>query len=307
MSLASRAAGIRWLPANLFLDAIERTDAVQSFGRDRRPMADMDVMEAASGMGPTRYLVHPPIPIKTMQTGIGVRLQSACEGPQMLLRMFSSTVFRIGKPDSRRSGLRGRPIIADVSPEAPRLGLSVAGCEYRNRGVVGVYLRPRHNMPPDLLDQRCKQLMCGSRPSGKCRAIKIDAFPRKGLRLPVKRLVVAKFRDQHMCKQIGARQAVRNRPGRSRRLHDAVTTGACELGANVANDLVCCRNTLQLLGSILAELPQPSTAIGTAVVLGHVGDDSRGRSSGRGLRRGRDERRFDSLPVELGWPASAAS
>ena len=62
----------------------------------------------------------------------------------------------------------------------------------------------------------------------------IDSFPSEDLRLPVKRLVICKLGYQHMCEQIRGGQTTLDRPRRSRRLDNAITIVACELGADVA-------------------------------------------------------------------------
>jgi hypothetical protein len=43
--LANRAADVGWLTANLFLDGVQRSDTVETFCCDRRPMCDVDVVE----------------------------------------------------------------------------------------------------------------------------------------------------------------------------------------------------------------------------------------------------------------------
>src|ERR1700749_1906889 len=76
-----------------------------------------------------------------------------------------------------------------------------------------------------------------------------------------------------MGEQIRGGQTTLDRPRRSRRLDNAITIAASELGADVAYHLIRCRDALQLFGDIFAELPQLAAAIGTALVLGHVRDD----------------------------------
>src|SRR5258708_32144029 len=146
----------------------------------------MDVVELASGVCPTRDLIDPGMAVQVVQSGIGVGLQRSGVVLQMPTRMFSLAILRVCEPDCRSSGLGGRPVIAHIGPEAPCLGLAVTRREYGNRCVVGVDLRCRQNMLPDLIDQRRDEFTCCADPSGQCRAVKIDTFPGVALRLSVK-------------------------------------------------------------------------------------------------------------------------
>src|SRR5882672_447743 len=165
------------------------------------------------------------------------------------------------------------PIIAHVSPQPAGLGLAAAGSEDRNRCVVGVNLGCRHDMLPDLIDQRREQLAGRADPTGQRRAIEVDAFTSKDLGLAIKWQMVAEFRYQHMSQQIGARQTALDRPCRSRRFYNPLATRACELRPHVANHLVGSRNAFQLLRYIFAELAQRAAAIRAAVVRWKMSDD----------------------------------
>src|SRR5579883_713405 len=101
-----------------------------------------------------------------MEACISIGLQSPGEVFEMLSRMFSSAVFRIGKPDCRSSLLACRPVVANISPEPPGLGLAVAGREHRHGCVVGVELASGEDMLADGLDQRTKQIAGCTDPAG---------------------------------------------------------------------------------------------------------------------------------------------
>ena len=76
-----------------------------------------------------------------------------------------------------------------------------------------------------------------------------------------------------MRQQTGARQAVIDRPRRSRCFHHLFASRAGELRPHMLNHLVGSRNAFQLLGYIFAELTQRATTIRTAGVCGKMRDD----------------------------------
>jgi hypothetical protein len=63
-------------------------------------------------------------------------------------------------------------------------------------------------------------------PVGEGRAIELDALPREDLALPIERKVIAIFGDQHMSEQGWGRQALGDRPLRSRSLMDRAASPA---------------------------------------------------------------------------------
>ena len=162
-------------------------------------MRDMDIVELASRVSPTRYLINASISIQVMQARIGVRLQSSGVVLEMLPRMFALAVCGISEPNGRSSGLCRGPIIANIGPETADLSPAVAGCKHRNRRVIAVDLQSSQNMLPDLIDQGRNQFAGCAHPAGKCGAIEIDALACKDLRLPVERLVICELRHQNMC------------------------------------------------------------------------------------------------------------
>ena len=68
--------------------------------------------------------------------------------------------------------------------------------------------------------QRLKPPAGAADPVGKGRAVDLDALPGEDLALPVERQVIAVFGDQDVGEQGGGRQALGDRPLRSRRLVD---------------------------------------------------------------------------------------
>src|SRR3569833_1385435 len=98
-------------------------------------MRQMDVVELAPSMCPAGCLIY-MVAVEMMKTRIGVSLQSSGEVLQVLPRMFSSAVFRIGEPDSGSGLFACRPVVTHISPEPSRLGLAGAGRKHRHGRIV---------------------------------------------------------------------------------------------------------------------------------------------------------------------------
>src|ERR1700684_1756218 len=67
-SLAYRAAQLRRLAANLFLDSVQCSDARHRLGRRGRSMSQVDVIELAPGVGPARDLIDGTVAIEMMES-----------------------------------------------------------------------------------------------------------------------------------------------------------------------------------------------------------------------------------------------
>lgn len=78
-------------------------------------MREVDVIELAPQMGTTSCFLNADIFIKMMETGIGISLQNAREGPKMLLGMLAFMVGRIGEPNRWRRGIAGWTVIPDIA------------------------------------------------------------------------------------------------------------------------------------------------------------------------------------------------
>src|SRR5690242_15080144 len=119
-----------------------------------------------------------------MEACIGISLQGSGEVFQMPLRMFSSAVFRISKPDSRSLLLACRSVVANIGPEPSGLGLAVAGREHWYGRVVGMELAAGKDMLADGLNQRIEQITGGTNPAGHGRARDLHSLTSIDLRLP---------------------------------------------------------------------------------------------------------------------------
>src|SRR5579863_3401683 len=171
----------------------------------------MDVVELAPGMCPAGRLIY-MVAVEMMEARIGVSLQGAVEVLQMLSRMFSSAVFRIGEPDSG-SGLFVRwSVVANISPKPSSLGLAVAGRKHRHGRIVSMKLATGKDMLADGVHQRTEQIAGCTNPSCHGRARNLDSLTGIDLRLPEQRQMIRVLRDDHMCEETRCSQASFDRP-----------------------------------------------------------------------------------------------
>ncbi len=100
----------------------------------------MDLVELAPGMGPAGDLVDRSSFVEMVEAGVSVGLERTLVEPEMLAWPLALAVGRVGEPDRRRGGIARRAVVANIGPEPSSLRLAVAGCEHRDRRVVGVQL-----------------------------------------------------------------------------------------------------------------------------------------------------------------------
>ena len=146
-------------------------------------MRQMDVVELAPGMCPAGCFIY-MVAIQMMKARIGIGLQGSGEVLQMLSRMFSSAVFRIGEPDRRGGLLARRPVVAYIGPEPASLGLAVAGREHGHRRIVGMELAAGKDMLADGVNQRAEQITGCAHPAGHGRTRDLHSLTSIDLRLP---------------------------------------------------------------------------------------------------------------------------
>lgn len=120
--------------------------------------------------------------------------------------------------------------------------------------------------------QRVEQLVPLVHPAAHGGAIDDDAVAGVDAALPVEGDVVAVLRHHHMRDQRGSGHAARDRPARGRGLEDRLARDAGELGPHMTDGLEVRGNVLQLLGDILADQAQSTSAGGapTRLTLGVV-------------------------------------
>ena len=145
-------------------------------------------------------------------------------------------------------------LVNHVSPQPPGPGLAVARRQHGDRRVVGVDDRRRHDMRADQRGQRHYPPGGMPDPVGQGGALDRDAFARQDRRLAVKRQPVEVFADHDIGDQARTRPPLRDWQIGRRGLHDALAAPAAELRSNVADHFEACRDLLQDLGHVFAEL-----------------------------------------------------
>jgi len=181
----------------------------------------------------------------------------------MLLWMDRFPIGCVSEQHRRRRTVAPVAIIADVNPTSARLRRATAGAQHGNRRVIGMQLRGLHDVLRDAAHEGIQQ-HCGlPDPVGECRAREFDAFTLIDLTLPIQRLVIAVFGDQHVRENRRAHHTALDRPVRRRSLQQCLATRAGELRAHVADDFVASRDAFEDLRDILACGTKGAAAIGT--------------------------------------------
>lgn len=153
------------------------------------------------------------------------------------------------------------PIVPDIDPEPPGLGLAAARIEHRHRGVVGMELGRAHDVAAQGLDQRLEQPCGAADPVGQGGAVELDPFSRVDLSLAIQRQVVAVLRHEHVGQQPRAGPPALDRQRRQRRLGDALAGPAGELWPDVPDHLEARWHVFEHLGHVLAERAQIAAAL----------------------------------------------
>ena len=112
------------------------------------------IVELAPHVRPAGGLLDAPIFIELIEACVGIGLQRALKLLQMPLGMFAFAIRRIGKPDRGCGRIAGRTIIANISPQASRLGLALARSQHRHRRVIGVQFARADHIAPQRFHQR---------------------------------------------------------------------------------------------------------------------------------------------------------
>jgi len=153
-------------------------------------------------------------------------LQNAGEVVQMLLRMFTLTIGRKGKPHRRRNLAGSGPFVTHIGPQATGFRCAASGCEHRNWRVVGVHDIGGNDMRTQRVRERREQGRCLAYPLREQRAIQVYAFACVDLCLSVKRYMIAVFADEHVRQKPRTRHTALDRSWRCGRLHDRIAARA---------------------------------------------------------------------------------
>jgi hypothetical protein len=193
----------------------------------------LQIVEVTPHVRPARRVLDANICIELIESRVGIGLQRPAKLFQMLRRVLAFAIRRVGEPHGGRGGVARRTIIADIGPQASRLGLALARRQHRHRRVVGVQFAGGRHVATHRFHQRFQQPTACAYPVGHRRALQFHTLTRVDLRLPIKRLMITVLRDQHMRQQSRPRQAALDRATWRFRLHDAVALRAVQLRAHV--------------------------------------------------------------------------
>jgi hypothetical protein len=99
---------------DLGFDGIQRGDSLDRLGGGGRGMRDVDRVELAPGVGPTGDFEDRSRLVEMLEAGVGVGLERTLVELQVLARVLSLAVGRVGEPDGRRGCVARWPVVADI-------------------------------------------------------------------------------------------------------------------------------------------------------------------------------------------------
>ena len=188
----------------------------------------------------------------------GVGLEETGISGQMALRMLALAVARVIKHRRRRRCSAKRPVVANIDPASPRIGLALG--QNRDRRVITVQALSRHDMGLDESQQRIERRAARPHGVGHGRQADRHTFPSIALGLPVQGLMLAELLEQRSSPADWRPPIPWRSHGRGRRLADLLAIPAGELLPHRFDHLPLARDRLQGPGHVLAELAQPCSA-----------------------------------------------
>ena len=243
----------RQAAADVAFDRIERGDALQRLGGDRRVIYHVEVVEFTSRVRPARRFHDLPVGVELGEAAIGVGLQNAGVAAQVRSRMFALAIRRVPIPHRRWIATAGRTIIAYVGPQASGLGLAASGIEHRHRRVIGVDLLRRVHITTECVNQRIEQARCAADPRRERGAIELDPGAPVDARLSIQRAMVGVLGDDDLCEQPRRGHHPIERPRRRRLLDHPSTVTAGEFRPYMPDHLEVARHQVEHFGNVLAE------------------------------------------------------
>jgi hypothetical protein len=262
------------------LDVEQRVDALNRFQRQRRDHAGGLALCLAAGVGgdighnKERPASVDPTPrlderarfavglIELGVAAIGVGLEDPGIAGQMRPRMLAAPVARVIKHCRRRRRPGERPVVAQVDPTSPGVGLAL-GQDWHD-GVVAVQSLSREDVALDPLDQRRQRRAAAADLIGQGRQAERHALTGIAIGLTVQGLVLPELLEQDHRQQAWAGPAAGQDMEGRRRLADLLAIAAGELLAGVLDHLPLPGNDLQRLGDVLAQLAPPRAAAAQA-------------------------------------------
>ena len=220
--LADRTTFVGGTATDVLLDPVERCNARQRLGGDRRRARVGQLVEVPAHVAPAEGELHVAPPGQHLVAAIAVDLQDALEAAQMCDRPLGLAIRRIDVGNAGRIGTAPRSIVPGIGKELTGLGPSAPWIEHRRRRLVGEQLGRGFQLVEQPFVHGPQQEGCAPYPVGQGRAIQGNALARIDLGLSIERKMIGELRYQHLGDGRLGRQSAFDQPGRRRRLHDHV-------------------------------------------------------------------------------------
>ncbi len=188
----------------------------------------------------------------------GVGLEQPGISGQMVLRMLALAIAGVIEHRRRRRCPTERPVVADIDPTSPRIGLAFS--QDRDGRIVTMQAFRRHDMGLDPSQQRSQRSTARSHGIGHGREADRHTLQSIALSLPVQRLMLAELLEQYHRQQAGPRPSPREHMERRWRLADLLAIPTGELLPYRLDHLPLARDHLQSPGHVLAQLAQARAA-----------------------------------------------
>jgi len=221
----------------------------------------MDVEELAPDMGPAGGFGDPVAGEQLVEPGITVGVDDAAEVFEMALRVRTLAVGRVEEQRRRRPLAGERPLVADIGPQSPGLGLACARRQHRHRRVVDMQCVAGHDLGRERVDQRVEGCRRRPDPPGQGRGFQLDAFAGEDLGLAIERQVVVVLRYGDVREQAGAGAPAGDHMIGRRRCHHRVAGPARQLLAHMPDHLEAAGHVIEGLGHLFADPAQGAAAM----------------------------------------------
>ena len=119
----------------------------------------------------------------------------------MRLRVLAFAVGRVAEQRRRRPGAGEWPLVADIGPQPPGLGLAGARRQDWHRRVVDVQRLRAHRLGGERIDQRLERRGRRPDPARQGRCLQADTLAGEDLGLAVERQMVVVLRHGDVCEQ----------------------------------------------------------------------------------------------------------
>ena len=229
----------------------------------------------------------------------GIGLDDAGVSAEPTLGMGAGTVCRVEVGRGRRVRTAERTIVAHRRPKSASAGLSTS--EDRDRCIVEVDAGASPNMRLDQENHGGQRRRHRTHPIGERRDIDRHTLTTEPLALTVERKVKAELPEHDLGEETGPGATAVDRVKGCGFLRDRLAGPAREALAHMLDDPPACRDTLERLGDVLAELTERRSAAARTVLRSRMHDAvtremlRQRAASGLVSREGRDGDRLVGL------------